>query len=300
MEHIQTIRGRRIGAAEISEIQHFVEENSQRNRSWLSRELCCRWEWKQANGRLKEVACRELLLRLERQGYLRLPPRQREGSNAKRQGSWVSYTGKSGVFVPRGFSQNPLEGQLGHYGEAQFELMQSRAERKFWNILIERYHYLGYRPVAGPSLKYLIYLKGYVVGCLGWGAAVWKLTLRDAYIGWDPSSMERHLNSVVNNVRFLILPWVKVRYLASHVLAVGARQVRTDWQRLYATPAYLLETFVDTSLFLGTCYRAANWVYLGRTRGMSKRGLSFYVHGQPKDLYVYPLVNDFRERLSDG
>jgi hypothetical protein len=204
------------------------------------------------------------------------------------------------VFLPPGFSHDPLEGQLGDYGKAQFQLMLSRSERKFWNILIERYHYLGYRPTTGPSLKYLIYIKGCVVGCLGWGAAVWKLTLRDAYIGWDPSSMERHLNSVVNNVRFLILPWVKVRYLASHVLAVGARQVRTDWQRLYATPAYLLETFVDTSRFLGTCYRAANWVYLGRTRGMSKRGLSLYVHGQPKDVYVYPLVNDFRERLSDG
>ena len=300
MERTQTIRGRCIGAEQISEIQHFVEENSQHNRSWLSRELCRNWGWRQANGKFKEVACRELLLRLERQGYLRLPPRQREGSNHKRQGSWVSYTGGSGVFVPPGFSQDPLEGQLGDFGKAKFQLMLSRAERKFWNILIERYHYLGYRPTAGPSLKYLIYLKGRVVGCLGWGAAVWKLTLRDAYIGWDPSLVHRHLDSVVNNVRFLILPCVRVRYLASHVLALGAAQVRTDWQRLYATEAYLLESFVDPERFRGTCYRAANWVYLGRTRGMSKRGLTFYVHGQPKDVYVYPLVNDFRERLSDG
>ena len=300
MERTQTIRGRRIGAAEISEIRRFVEEHLEHNRSWLSRELCRRWEWRQANGQLKEVACRELLLRLERQGCLRLPPRQREGSNDKRQGSWVSYTGKSGVFLPPGFSNDPLEGQLGDYGKAQFVLMLSRAERKFWNILIERYHYLGHRPVAGPSLKYLIYLKGHVVGCLGWGAAVWKLTLRDAYIGWEPCSMDRHLNSVVNNVRFLILPWVRVRYLASHVLAMGAAQVQTDWQRLYGTKPYLLESFVDPERFRGTCYRAANWVYLGQTRGMSKRGLTFYVHGQPKDVYVYPLVNDFRERLSDG
>lgn len=254
----------------------------------------------QANGQPKQIACRELLLRLERQGCLRLPLRQREGSNHKRQGSWVSYTGGSGVFLPQGFCQDPLEGQLGEYGEAQLELMSSRAERKFFNILIDRYHYLGYRPTAGPSLKYLIYLKGRVVGCLGWGAAVWKLGLRDAYIGWDLSTIEKHLNSVVNNVRFLILPWVRVKCLASHVLALSARRVREDWQRLYQTPAYLLESFVDRERFLGTCYRAANWVYLGQTRGMTKRGLSFYFHGKSKDVYVYPLVKDFRERLTAG
>lgn len=300
MEHIQIIRGRRIGAKEILEIQAFVKEHPQHNRTWLSRELCRLWGWRQANGQSKEAACRELLLRLERQGYVRLPARQREGSNHRRQGRWVSYTGKSGVFLPRGFCHDPLAGSLGDYGQVQLQLMRSRAEQKFFNMLIERYHYLGYRPVAGPSLKYLIYLTGRVVGCVGWGAAVWKLKLRDAYIGWDPGARQRHLNGVVNNVRFLILPWVRIKYLASHVLSVGARHVREDWQRLFQTEACLLESFVDTERFVGTCYQAANWVYLGRTRGMSKRGLTFYFHGRPKDVYVYPLVKDFRERLSAG
>ena len=298
MKQVQTIRGRLIGTEQVAKIQEVIQRNLGHSRCWISREICRKWGWIQANGRFKEVACRDLLVRLEKQGQIQLPARRSEGTNHKRSGDWVSDTRRSGIYEPAGFTEEALEGQLRDVsrGKAQLQLMLSRAERKFWNTLIHRYHYLGYHCTVGPSLKYLIYLNGRVVGCIGWAAGLWKLGLRDNYIGWEPTGQQKGLNSIINNVRFLILPWVKIRYLASHVLSVSASCVKRDWERIYQTPAYLLESLVDKR-FQGTCYKAAGWVYLGQTKGMSKRGLSFYYHGRPKDVYVYPLVKDFRERL---
>lgn len=293
----KTIRGRRIGELEIQEIRELIGGHRGENRSYISRELCRRWNWIQPNGRLKDMACRELLLRLERAGQIELPVREKPGGNDKRGGNWLIDVEQFKGMGPVGYSEEAMEGVLGEYGKAELKLMRRQGEQKFWNGLIQRYHYLGYRCMVGPSLKYLIYLKGRVVGCMGWASGVWKLGLRDRYIGWEMTGQQKGLRSIINNVRYLILPWIKIRYLASHVLSVSAIQVRADWERLYQVPALLLESFVDRERFRGTCYKAANWIYLGRTQGKSKRGLHFYFHGHCKDVYVYPLIPDFREAL---
>jgi hypothetical protein len=247
---------------------------------------------------LKEVAARELLLRLEREGYLTLPPREKEGSNHKRDGEWVTQTACSRVFVAEGFHTTPQTGTLGDFGSVTFSLMRTRAEQKFWNTLIHKYHYLGYRPIVGFSVKYLIHLAGSVVGCIGFSACLWKLRIRDRFIGWDDATRERMRHHIACNNRFLILPWISIKYLASHILARVVPVLSRDFLSLYNTPIYLLETLVDRSRFQGTSYKAANWIYVGTTKGMSKRGLSFYTHGNPKDVYVYPTTSDFRKRLT--
>lgn len=299
MKPVQIIRGRIIRENEILNIRELLQANPNCNRTWISREICRQWGWVRPNGQLKDMACRELLVRLERQNLIQLPARQREGSNHRRYGEWIRDTEKSGIFNPEGFKEEAMTGTLGDYGKVKLELMSSRAQRKFWNTLIDKYHYLGYRCTVGPSLKYLIYLQERVVGCMGWASGVWKLGLRDRYIGWEMTGQQKGLSSIVNNVRFLIFPWVKIRYLASHVLSVSAKKVKEDWEGLYQLRAYLLESFVDRERFRGTCYKAANWIYLGQTQGKSKRGLRFYFHGHSKDVYIYPLSPDFRERLRE-
>ena len=298
MESFQRIiRGQLIGNKQIQEIRELIEKHRGHNRTFISRALCQQWQWVQPNGRLKDMACRELLVRLEREEEIELPVPQNSANNDKRGGNWVGYTQGSRMIQPMEYKEDPMEGVLGEYGKARLKLMMSRAEHKFWNTLIHKYHYLRYRCVVGQSLKYMIHLGERVVGCIGWGAGVWKLGLRDSYIGWEPTGQQKGLSSIVNNVRFLIFPWIKIRYLASHVLSVSAKRVQQDWEMIYQIPCYLLETFVDRERFKGTCYKAANWIYLGQTKGMSKRGLQFYRHGRPKDVYVYPLVKDFREKL---
>jgi len=300
MESFQRIiRGRLIRDQEIQEIIELLGRHSGRNRSFISRSLCQQWGWVQANGRLKDMACRELLVRLEREGKIELPAPRSSGSNEKRGGAWVGYTGRSRRIQPVGYTEDEMEGFVGEYGKAQLKLMRSREEQKFWNHLIQQYHYLGYRCMVGASLKYLIYLKERVVGCMGWASGLWKLGLRDRTIGWEATGQQKGLSSIVNNVRFLILPWIRIKFLASHVLSVCAHKVAKDWLACYGLEAHLLETLVDRQRFKGTCYKAANWIYLGQTKGKSKRGLRFYFHGHSKDVYIYPLSPDFRERLRE-
>ena len=294
----QIIRGRKIGEPEIQGIRRLIEENGDRNRRWISLELCRRWEWKQANGKPKDMAARNLLLTLQRKGALQLlSPQAPDNNHSHREAEPYTCQHILEQFKETGHTEEPLEGSIGGYWRAELEQMKSKAEHRYWNMLIQRYHYLGYRCMVGPSLKYLIYAGKQRVGATGWGSGLWKLGLRDRYIGWDEGSREKNLGWIVNNVRFLIFPWVKIKYLASHVLSVCARRVPKDWAADYGLEAHLLETLVDRQRFKGTCYKAANWVYLGQTEGKSKRGLSFYKHGVIKDYYVYPLSRDFRKNL---
>ena len=170
-------------------------------------------------------------------------------------------------------------------------------EEKLWDHLVHTYHYLGHPWIVGSYLKYLAYLDGRLVACLGWGSASWKVACRDSFIGWGTPIRKKNLSQVVNNVRFLILPWVKVEHLASKVLAANIKRLAADWHSLYQESIVLLETFVDVARFHGTCYRAANWRYVGDTRGIAKSGNGHAYHGQPKAVYLYPLAKDFRERL---
>lgn len=287
-----------MGEREIKEIRQVLLENGDRSRRWISLELCRRWNWNQGNGKPKDLAARNLLLRLQRNGVIELPKPRRPDSNHSHK-EMERYPSEEILdqFKKYGHKEETLAGTLGDFGRAELEPMKSKAEHRFWNMLVHRYHYLGYRCMVGPSLKYLIYVGKHRVGCIGWGSGLWKLGLRDKYIGWDEASQQKHLGSIVNNVRFLIFPWVKIKYLASHVLSACAGRIPRDWVADYGLEAHLLETLVDRRRFQGTCYRAANWIYLGQTQGKSKRGLSFYKHGVIKDYYVYPLSRDFRKEL---
>jgi hypothetical protein len=281
-------RARQLGLQDIRFIQALISEHYQRGRSHISKLLCESWQWVQPNGKLKEYAARDLLLRLQEQGLIELPPRLRPKNNLKQ---------KSFSQIPF-FVQEPVNGSVGEHGRPSIERVHSQ-DGYLWEYLVFHYHYLGLPKLVGEHIKHLVYLHGHVVACLSWASAAWKVKDRDQFIGWQPSTRRRNLALVANNSRFLILPWVKVKYLASTALALSIRRLRADWEKTYGHPIYLAETFVDTSRFEGTCYRAANWLCVGKTQGSAKKGNAYRYHGQPKAIYLYPLHRHFRRYLLD-
>ena len=284
-----TIRGLHITAEVLEEIRQVIEQNWEKGRTAISRILCQKWDWRQNNGQLKGMACRELLLRLERKGFINLPPRKRDKVNRKR------ITPISDLFNQ--FSSNLLSGRIDKYRKIELEMVRGTSKEKLWDSLIHQYHYLGYSQIVGAYLKYLVYLDTQLAACLGWGSAAWKVGCRDQFIGWNAEQRRNRLQGIANNVRFLILPWVQVKHLASKTLALSIRVLQSDWQRFFSEELLLVETFVDCSRFRGTSYRAANWLYLGETKGSAKRGASYSHHGLIKAVFVYPLIPNFRERL---
>ena len=260
----------------------------------ISRKVCEVLNWRQANGRLKDAACREVLRKMEQRGLINLPPPHPS-----------SYTPTNRGISPKekwaGFFQINTELIESTIGEVTLKIVNSQRSRNLWEYLIDKYHYLGYKRPVGASVKYLIYLKGAaspysderLVGCIGFANAVLKLNLRDKWIGWSVEQKERNLHLVINNVRFLILPWVRIKNLASKILSTASKQVQEDWEAIYKYKPVLLETFVDIGKFIGTCYKAANWRHLGRTKGEGRCGINYFVHNQPKDVYAYPLTKDY-------
>lgn len=281
-------RSRNLRDQDINFIQTVVAHLYKKGRSEISRAICEAWDWMQPNGRLKECAARDLLLRLEERGFIKLPPRLRPKNNLK-QNAFAQ--------TPL-FCQTPLEDILSHYGEPSLRLV-TPSESYLWDYLVHHYHYLGRPRLVGEHLRYLAFLNNQVVACLGWASAALKVEDRDQFIGWDVPTRHKHLCFIVNNVRFLILPWVHIKHLASKVLALNLRRLSSDWQTLYGHPLYLAETFVDVSRFEGTCYRASNWIYVGLTKGSAKKGNRYHYHGQPKAIYLYPLHRNFRRKLTD-
>lgn len=281
-------RGRELGAEDIRFIQSMVAQFYGKGRSHISRALCQAWGWVQPNGKLKEYAARDLLLRLEEKGFIELPPRLQLKNNLK---------GNSFAQVPL-FCNTPLEGLLSHYGEIYLRVVTPE-ESYLWDYLVHHYHYLGRPRLVGEHVRYMGFLGGQVVACLGWASAAFKVKARDLFIGWEASTRLKRLLFIANNVRFLILPWIRIPHLASKLLALSLRRLSQDWQSIYGHPLYLAETFVDTSRFEGTCYKAANWLYVGQTQGSGKRGNRYYDHGQSKAIYLYPLHRDFRRKLTD-
>jgi hypothetical protein len=269
-------------------------------RSWATRgalagAICSAWNWRQANGSLSEYACSDLLLRLEERGLLTLPapvqpPRRRDR---------------------KAFSHLPLPPELIvltglEVRDPYVDLRDLRVrpivpeERLGWRLYVERYHYLGDRPIVGEHLLYAAFLDGELVALIGWASAAFRAPLREAYIGWDEATKRRRLHFVANNIRFLILPWVRVRHLASKILAANLRRLSADWQTVWKHPLLLAETFVDTTRFRGTCYRAANWQYLGETAGRSKHANNYSYGGTRKALFVYPLRRHATRCLREG
>ena len=279
-------RARELSAGDIELIRQTIEANYARGRSHISRVLCAQWDWRQANGKYKEYAARDLLLRLEEADHIELPPRLRPKNNLKT----VDYS-QMPLFI-----QQSLNGRVNNYPAP--ELRQAKgAERYLWDYLIHHYHYLGNPKLVGEHLKQLIVIDDQVVGCIGWASAAWKVGCRDTHIGWCTEQRRIQLPSVVNNVRFLILPWIQIEHLASKALAYSLRGLGGVWLERFGHSPVLAETFVDPSRFAGTCYRAANWQKIGQTLGHAKRGNRYHAHEQPKDVWLYPLHRRWREYL---
>jgi hypothetical protein len=232
------------------------------------------------------MACRDLLLRLQRMDLIVLPPPKRSNNNRKKK-----------LIFASDVIDHPIVGRIDAFTKIDFELAHTRAARHLWDSLVDRYHYLGCKHIVGACLKYLIYLDGQLACLLGWGSAAWKVGCRDDFIGWSHEKRIQGLNSIANNTRFLILPWIRVQHFASKVLALSVRVLAKDWEDRFQERLLLLETFVDRSRFRGTCYKAANWLHVGDTKGSGKRGASYHHHGVIKSVFVYPLRPDFRRKL---
>jgi hypothetical protein len=282
-------RGRRITADDILYIRDLIAAHPSESRRRLSQKLCEAWQWKQPNGALRDMVCRGMLLMLERAGQIELPPVKFIPHNPLAQRVRPS---------PVMIDMMPLECGLDQI--QPLELMQVRRTKvePLFNSLLEQHHYLGYEQPVGEHLKYLVQAQGRPVACMAWSSAARHIGSRDRYIGWNQQARRRNIRFIAYNTRFLILPWVRVKHLASHILGRMAQQISLDWQRIYGHPIYFLETFVDAERFRGTCYRAANWVFMGKTTGRGKQSNSYVPNRSIKEVLGYPVTKRFRELLA--
>lgn len=283
------IQGRVIGAAEVAAVRELIAENPSFSRYKLSRVLCELWDWRDPKGQLKDMAARTFLGKLQGRGWITLPAKRRDSPNRMRC--------KKVAVVEH--STEPISGSVAELRPLDVrELSQWPEGLPLYEWLLHQYHYLSYTSSVGLNLKYLVLdRRGRPLACLLLGSAAWKCAVRDRFIGWSAAQREAHLQRITNNTRFLILPWVRVPYLASHVLSQVLNRVRKDWQTKYARPLDLVETFVDTSRFHGGCYRAANWICLGRTTGRTRQDRWNRLSVPPKLVFVYPLFKSFRKGL---
>jgi hypothetical protein len=275
--------GRVFGPQEIERVRALIRAHPEASRQQLSYRVCEVFDWRKPDGSLKDLSCRVALLRMHREGAIELPPPSHKLNPCRSFGRRTAQAEPGPL----------LEAAVHELGELRLE----RVERKgsaLWNEYIERYHYLGYKPLPGAQLRYFAYAGERRVGLLGFGAAAWKTGPRDAWIGWSREQRQRNLGAVVNNARFLVLPWVHSKNLASMFLARVAKVLPQHWQHVYGYCPVLLETFVERPRFTGTCYKAANWIYLGQTKGRGKLGPAGKQSVPIKDLWVYPLNRRFR------
>lgn len=291
MELPLVIRKRVIGDAELEQIRGLIGRYWDRGRTFISRELCRLWDWRQENGTLKDQVCRILLRKLEDEGYIELPPRLNSGVLYRNRRYYRPCSQ-----IPL-FARKELKGRVSDLPDVELFLARHNRHEELWNYLVHEYHYKSFRILVGAHIKVMVYAGGIPVACLSWSSSVFRIKSRDEYIGWSPETRNENIRHVVNNSRFLVVPWVEVKNLASHILGLSARTVSLQWESVYGYPIYLLETFVERSRFKGTCYKAANWQYVGETKGHAKKNGTFYHHGNIKDVYVYPLRRDFREQL---
>jgi hypothetical protein len=282
-------RGRTIEETEIAFLRELIAAHPQLSRCALSRLVCEAWQWKQPNGAPREMVCRGLMLELERAGHIQLPPIRFKVRNN------LSERERPEPVVP---DTRPVRGPLHQLGPLDFQQVRRTAQEALFNSLVEQYHYLGYEQPVGEHLKYLVSSNGQAIACLAWCSAPRHLASRDRFIGWSAEARRRNLCLLAYNTRFLILPWVQVPHLASHILGSMAKLVPQDWQRLYAHPIYWLETFVDPARFQGTCYRAANWIALGHTTGRGHNARTKKATQPVKQLLGLPLARHFRTLLS--
>ena len=285
---VVTFCGRTFSASELELMRQTASEFSALGVTEISRTVCELLEWKRPNGKLKHHECRQLLERLQAEGVLTLPALRNLGGRGPRRVDL-----RQPCFQPE-----PLECAVSECEPLELALVEGPAESRLWREQVERYHYLGCRVPFGANLRYWVRNRDRELACLLWTSPAWTMKPRDAWIGWSDEQRQRHLQGIVNNGRFLILPWVRVKGLASKILALSARRMPRDWQTRYGHRPLLLETLVDAQRFRGICYRAANWIYVGQTAGRGRMDREHKAHGQAiKDIYVYPLVRDARQRL---
>ena len=285
-------RGRTISAEDLASIRQIIAQNPRASRRKLSALVCQAWDWRQPNGAWRDMVCRSLMLVLHRAGQIELPPQRQTSRNplARRARPATDFL----------LDQSPLPGPLRALQPLVIRQVRRTGEESLFNGLIERFHYLGYTQPVGEQLKYLVCAQDRPVACVAWSSGPWHMGPRDRFIGWTPAVRRRHLHLLAYNTRFLILPWVEVPHLASHILGRMARQLSADWEQLYGHPVHYLETFVDRERFKGTCYRAANWVHLGQTTGRGIKEKTKKVTRSFKDVLGYPLRKDFRAKLCEG
>jgi hypothetical protein len=285
--------GQEISEATLAEIKEIVASCSGLSRTELANTVCELWEWKRPHGGLKTVECRQFLEHLEGRGVINLP----RGRIGRPAGVKTRVKRTEAGEYPR-----DVTGTVGELSSLNLRRVRIKAERDEWYELVDRYHYLGYRVPFGAQVRYFIEGEGGKrLGCLQFSSPAWKMAPRDEWIGWNEEQRGRNLQRIINNSRFLILPWVRVKNLASAILAGACRVVAGDWEEQYGIRPVLVETLVDTSRYVGICYRAANWIFVGITSGRGRQDRGHERHGEsPKAIYVYALSSRYREALLAG
>ena len=290
METNLCIQGRSLSPRDIRSIRRLITQNPGWSRWKLSRELCGIWDWRNAKGQLKDIACRSLLRKLDERRYITLPPPvcPSPHRNGKRHIPDIEH------------SSDPISGTLVDLHPIQLlDARSSPSHEQLFHCLLKRYHYLSFSFPIGENLKYLAFAAdGRPLACFLFGAPAWKAKDRDDYIGWSPTQRQRNLQKITNNTRFLVLPWVNVKCLASHLLSLAVKRLTRDWLERYGHPIYLVESFVDQSRFTGVCYQAANWRKVGTTVGRTRQDRYSSIHVASKDIYIYPLDKRFTRELT--
>ena len=283
------LQGRTLRPEDVALIRDWLQAHPNSNRTRLSRELCVAWDWRHGTGRLKDMAARRLLLKLEARGQSPLPPRRTASVNGLRNRH----------LRPIEHDQSPLEAPLRSLQPVRLQpVSQTSSEARLFQFLLQRYHYLGQRNCVGENLKYRARDRaGRPLACLLFGSPAWQAAARDQWLGWSGEPRRRHLGELTNNTRFLILPWVRVRHLASHLLGQAAARLSADWQQQYGHPLYLVESFVEEPPFAGTCYRAAGWIAVGQTTGRTRNDEGFKPRTARKAIYLKVLRADALRRL---
>lgn len=279
--------GREFTLLELELIRASIKNNPQFNRMRLSKEVCRMLQWLKPDGKLKDMSCRVAMLRMHEDGLILLPPPTR----IKRPIKKIKFTLATGL-------QSPVLSPVDQLPKLRFHMV-TKTNSALWNEYIARYHYLGYTPLPGAQLRYFIYAGEQIVALTGFSAAAWQTAPRDQFIGWNHEQRKKNLHLITNNARFLILPWIKSKNLASKILSLSARYLLDDWKKKYNIRPVLLESFVEKKRFTGTCYKAANWRLCGQTKGRGKLGPSGKISVPIKDVWLYALDKKFRNILKN-
>jgi hypothetical protein len=272
---------------DIQTIRNLIAQDPKLGRSALSRKLCLLWGWIKPNGELKDMTCRVALLRMQADGLIDLPA------------SRIGVVRKRAHFAPTAASdaQAPMTQPVHELGRITLQVVSGKTTSLLWNEYVARYHYLGYAAMSGSQIRYNVFAGDQLVACISFCACAWKLKDRESFIGWNEAQRQKNLQLVINNARFLVLPWIQSKGLASKILSLAARQLPKDWKQRYGFEPVLLETFVEYERHKGTCYKAANWVNVGRTTGRGKKSTSHARLIPAKDIWLYPLRKNFSTLL---